>query len=492
MTVRLKLRQEWVLSERIGGGGFGQVYAAKSSGHELAVAKLVPKAPGAQRELLFVDLDGMRNVVPIIDSGETDDNWVLIMPRADKSLRQHLEEEADSLDVGKALTILSDIAIALVDLDGKVVHRDLKPENVLLLNRAWCLADFGISRFAEATTAPDTQKFALSTPYAAPERWRAERATIATDVYSFGVIAYELLSGSLPFMGPESQDFREQHLHKAPANLANVPAALGAIVEECLYKPAEARPRPTNLLMRLGRVGESAPSMGLAKLQEANLAETARRGESVRHESEHRSNAERRAALADAATSGLAKIAGALQEAIMEAAPSATMQTAREGGWSILLSQAEIQFVPAATTSSNPWGSGTPPAFDVVANTAMSIRIPPTRDQYEGRSHSLWYCDAQEAGNYQWFETAFMISPLISSRGRQDPFALSPSEKSAQAVGTGMAEIQVAWPFEPVSLGDLNEFINRWAGWFADAAQGKLQHPRSMPERSPEGSWRRA
>lgn len=461
MTVRLKLRQEWALGDRIGGGGFGQVYAAKSSGHELAVAKLVPKAPGAQRELLFVDLDGIRNVVPIIDSGETVDSWVLIMPRAEKSLRQHLEEEAVPLDVGKAVTILSDIAIALVDLERKVVHRDLKPENVLLLNGAWCLADFGISRFAEATTAPDTQKFALSAPYAAPERWRAERATIATDVYSFGVIAYELLSGLLPFMGPELQDLREQHLHNSPANLANVPAALEAIVEECLYKSAEARPRPTNLLMRLRRVGENGSSMGLAKLQEANLAETVRRGKSVRRESEHRSQAESRAALTHAATSGLIRIVGTLKEAIMEAAPSATMTTARGGGWSIRLSEAEIQFVPPATTSSNPWGSWTPPAFDVVAHAEMSIRIPPNRNKYEGRSHSLWYCDAQEADHYQWFETAFMISSLIPKRRRQNPFALSPSEESAKAVRTGMAEIEVAWPFSPLTFGDMDEFISR-------------------------------
>ena len=56
---------------------------------------------------------------------------------------------------------MEDIDNALIDLDGKVVHRDLKPANVLLLDGHWCLADFGISRYAEASTASDTQKFAL-------------------------------------------------------------------------------------------------------------------------------------------------------------------------------------------------------------------------------------------------------------------------------------------------------------------------------------------
>ncbi len=490
MSVRLKLGQEWILGERIGEGGFGQVYAARSSDCEAAVAKLVPKAPEAKRELLFVNLDDVRNVVPIIDSGETDDSWVLIMPRAEKSLRHHLDEVAGLLDVPDAVAILLEVASALADLDGKVVHRDLKPENILLLDGNWCLADFGISRYAEATTAPDTRKYALSPPYAAPERWREERATIATDVYSLGVIAYELLSDSLPFVGPELHNFREQHLHSDPASLGNVPPALGALIEECLYKPAEARPSPANLLARLARIEELAPSEGLAKLQEANLAEVARRGESARRESEIRSEVERRAALVDVATKGLTKIADTLRSTITQAAPAAAVQSGRDGGWSIRLNQAELEFVPPATTSGSPWGSRPPPKFDVIAHAALSIRIPPNRYEYDGRSHSLWYCDAREAGRFQWFETAFMYSPLLPKRGRQNPFALDPGEEAAKAFWTGGSEFQAAWPFTPLSIGDLDEFIDRWASWFAGAAQGQLQHPRSMPERSPEGSWR--
>jgi hypothetical protein len=79
--MRLKLHSEWELGERIDGGGFGEVDAAKSSTNSSAVAKLVPKAPGADRELLFVNPEGVRNVVPVIDNGEFKDSWVLVMPR---------------------------------------------------------------------------------------------------------------------------------------------------------------------------------------------------------------------------------------------------------------------------------------------------------------------------------------------------------------------------------------------------------------------------
>jgi serine/threonine-protein kinase len=119
--------------------------------------------------------------------------------------------------------------------------------------------------------------------------------------------------------------------------------------------------------------------------------------------------------------------------------------------------------------------------------TYQDLAIP-----YEGRVHSLWYCDGQEKGRYQWFETAFVVRAFIPKRGRKNPFALNPGEQSAKALWNGIAEWQVAWPFTLLNIGDLDEFVNRWAGWFANAAQGQLSHPSSMPERSPQGSWRRS
>jgi serine/threonine protein kinase len=169
VTERLSLASEWTLGERIGQGGFGRVVEAGSELVPHAVAKLVPKGQGAERELLFVDLASARNVVPIIDHGETKDSWVLIMPRASKSLRDHIDAAQGRLPLREALAVLTDIATALSDLQDRVVHRDLKPENVLMLDGRWCLADFGISRYAEATTAPDTRKYALTPQYAAPE-----------------------------------------------------------------------------------------------------------------------------------------------------------------------------------------------------------------------------------------------------------------------------------------------------------------------------------
>ncbi len=486
---QLELSRTWVVGDRVGGGGFGQVYQVKS-GEEEAAAKLIPKAPGADRELLFVNLADVRNVVPIIDSGEHEDYWVLVMPLAEMSLREHLDRSGRLLAVPDAIEALKDICEALADLDGRVVHRDLKPENVLRLDGRWCLADFGISRYAEATTAPDTQKFALSPPYAAPERWRSERATASTDVYAVGVMAYEMLAGSRPFPGPSLERYRDQHLHAEPPHLADVPAAFSALVDECLYKAPGARPTAANLRARLDRVAQQPQSEGVARLEDANRAEVRRQGAASRHQSEAQTEGERRAALAAAAERSFERISIALRDAITAAAPAATLSASQGGSWSIRLNLAELRLSPVTRHRPGDWGGWQAPAFDVVSTASLDLKIPANQSQYEGRTHSLWFGDIQHAGSYGWFESAFMITPGIPWRGRQNPFALDPGEESAKAVGPGMAEYQVAWPFTQLIVGELDEFIDRWAGWFGDAAEGRLNHPSTMPERQPTGSWR--
>src|SRR5262249_44698239 len=295
-------------------------------------------------------------------------------------------------------------------------------ENVLLLDGHWCLADFGVSRYAEATTAPDTRRFAMSPPYAAPERWRDERATTATDVYSLGVIAYELLTQQRPFDGP---DLRRQHLEVSPPHLQGVPTPLGALVEECLYKAPGARPTPANILARLARVLDRPRSAGLAKLEEANRQNAIRRGEVERRQSVYRSDVERRKALFHAAVHGFARVADALKEAIMLAASSASVSKGIEPGWTIQMNRAELRLSPPVASPERPLGQSANPSFEVIAYAQISLQgLSTDYYSYEGRSHSLWFCDAQEAGKYQWFETAFMLSPLMASTSPVVPFAL--------------------------------------------------------------------
>jgi serine/threonine-protein kinase len=382
---------------------------------------------------------------------------------------------------------LSEIAIALSELDGRVVHRDLKPENVLLLDGQWCLADFGISRYAEATTAPDTRKHAMTPPYAAPERWRAERATGATDVYSLGVMAFEMLTGARPFLGPNFEDYREQHLHSDVPTMKNGSSGLRALVGEMLFKAAGARPSAANLLARLERSEQQQRSGGLAKLGEVHLQEVARRSEGERLASEKRSLAEVRKDLFRAGSAMLKSVQDDLVQAILEAAPSATQGgSGKLKGATISVAAAQLELAPVSETPVSPW-EWEAPKFDVVAHSAIIVRVPQNRYGYGGRSHSLWYCDALEVGRFEWVEIAFMVSPLMGKSTAMRPFMADPGMVSAKALWNGMAEYQLAWPMERL---DSESFIDRWANWLGDAAQGTLQSPSTMPERPTPRVWR--
>ncbi|MEV2196504.1 serine/threonine-protein kinase [Streptomyces phaeochromogenes] len=490
--MRLALNKEWAVGARIGDGGFGAVFEAENTVGEKAAVKLVPKVPGTEREMLFTDLDGVRNVVPIIDSGEHEDQWVLVMPRAEKSLRDHLQEHGQ-LPLNEAVAVLSDVAEALADLkDREVVHRDLKPENILLLGGRWCLADFGIARYAEATTAQHTYKGGGSLPYMAPEVWKYQRATGATDIYALGVLAYELLEGTRPFTGPAEHDYQEQHLHGTPPPLTAAPPLLAALITECLYKAPQARPAAANVLARLGQIPVAALSGGLAALAEANQGAVARQAEADRRASAHATEADRRKALLEAATTSFSFIADAFLTTLTTAAPSAEVRRGNQGGWAVRIDDAQLTLSGPRETAPEIWRTtSTPAPFDVIASATLSLKVPANYHGYEGRSHSLWYADAQTEDQYQWFETAFMDSALRGTARTMEPFALDPHHESRAAVSPGMMMHQVAWPFLPLVIGDLDELISRWAAWLAQAATGRLTHPSTMPERDPQGSWRR-
>lgn len=404
------------------------------------------------------------------------------MPRAKKSLRAHLQNGPLALE--EAVRVLTDIAETLTDLDGQVVHRNLKPENVLLLNGRWCLADFGIARYAEATTAQLTYKFAGTLPYMAPERWKNQRATSASDIYTLGILAYELLEGTIPFTGPDETSFAEQHLRGNPPPLTAAPALLAALITECLYKAPQARPAPANVLERLRRIPDGALTGGLAALVEADREVVVRRAEGDRQASEQATEAERREDLFAASATSLNLISGQLLTAITGVVSTATVHRENEGGWTIRLSDAELALTGPKEISE---AAGQP--FDVIAAATITVKTSVARRGYEGRSHSLWYADAQVAEQYQWFETAFMALAFSGAVSSTDPFALDPGEGRA-AIARGIGTRQAAWPFTPLVIGELDEFIDRWARWLADAATGRLEHPSQMPERDPQGSWR--
>ena len=315
--------------------------------------------------------------------------------------------------------MLADVVSGVCDLAGQVVNRDIKPENILLLDGKWCLADFGISRYTEATTDEDTRKRAFTPAYCAPERWRSERAVSASDVYSVGILMYELLTGGRPFVGPSAEDYREQHLHMNPPEIESVPTAIATLCDECLYKAPGARPTAATALARLERSSATATiSQARSRLAGANQLEVQRRAEQALRVSQELSDVERRRSLYEAAVASFSDVVRELLDVIAEEAPAARIVRSRDKfAARVELSGAVLAVSTITHTDPDPWNYD-PPAFDVIAHSSIELSIPRTRHGYEGRSHSIWYCDAAQAGVYTWYETSFMIS-LPSLRDRK-------------------------------------------------------------------------
>lgn len=194
---------------------------------------------------------------------------------------------------------------------------------------------------------------------------------------------------------------------------------------------------------------------------------------------------ESRQELFRAARQSFERIKDALIEAVLEAAPLTNASTTYRG-LNIGLGNGALIIDPVHMTPADCLAaSGHEPPFDVIAYTTIVVRKPRDRYDYEGRAHSLWFCDAHDEGVYRWYELAFMVSGLSPERFAFEPFDLIPADRNAAGALAPVMDIrQVAWQPLPFDQGDEEQFIERWMKWFAASADGTLSRPSRMPENS--------
>lgn len=195
------------------------------------------------------------HIVPLLQSGEVRGILYYTMPFIEgESLRSRLDREG-ALPLPEALRILRHIASAIsyAHRNG-VVHRDIKPDNVLLTDEFALVADFGVARALSASTNQTDSRLtssgvALGTPtYMAPEQALADpEIDHRADIYAFGVMAYEVLTGAPPFKGKSAQATLAAHVVQAPDPIESkregIPPAIAAMVMQCLEKKPSDRPQ---------------------------------------------------------------------------------------------------------------------------------------------------------------------------------------------------------------------------------------------------------
>jgi eukaryotic-like serine/threonine-protein kinase len=275
--VTIALTGRYRIEREVGRGGMATVYLAEDERHhrKVAIKVLHPELSailGPDRFLKEIELTASLqhpHILPLFDSGSADGHLYYVMPYVvGESLRARLLRDRQ-LPLADALRIATEVADALEYAHQRgVIHRDIKPENILLHGGHSLVADFGIALAVQQASGERLTQTGLSlgTPqYMSPEQTMGEREVgPRSDVYSLGVVMYEMLIGEPPFVGPTAQAIVAKMMTEDPRRLIpqrrTIPPAVEDAVLTALDKlPADRFASASAFAQALARPGAGHP-----------------------------------------------------------------------------------------------------------------------------------------------------------------------------------------------------------------------------------------
>ena len=252
------LKGRYLLGEVIGKGGMAVVYKAYDfrTGRTVAVKVLRDQysqdaefVRRFQQEAEAASAITHENLIDIYDVGEQNGTRFIVMEYVDGMTLKSLIKEHGALDNYSAITIARQICTALqVAHDAHIIHRDIKPQNILLDRKGIAvLADFGIAKTSDTQTITgDGESGVLgSVHYFSPEQARGEGANACSDLYSLGVVLYDMVTAELPFQGDTAVAIALHHMNTEPTppieRNPRVTPALNEIILKAIRKKPEDR-----------------------------------------------------------------------------------------------------------------------------------------------------------------------------------------------------------------------------------------------------------
>lgn len=280
MEQRTVIDGRYTLSDLVGAGGMARVFLARDGVLERDVALKILRDQYAEneefverfrREALSISRLSHPNIVQIFDRGETENSHYYIAMEyvAGGTLKDRIIREGP-LELRKAAEVAAQVASALrIAHENGIIHRDIKPQNILVSESGDVkVADFGIAYAATATAISDASNILGTVRYMAPEQVIGEPVTPASDLYSLGVVLYEMLTGQVPFEAETPVAIFTKHIHEPPQPPdeadPGIPASMSALVLKLLAKNPEDRyPNAGMLISDLWRVIDGEDSLAL-------------------------------------------------------------------------------------------------------------------------------------------------------------------------------------------------------------------------------------
>ena len=249
-----KINDRYEVIRSIGEGGMANVYLAYDTilDRNVAVKVLRGDLSGDekfvrrfQREALSASSLAHPNIVEMYDVGEDNGVYFIVMEYIEGKTLKQLLKKRGTLTLSESIDIMLQLTDGMAHAhDSYIIHRDLKPQNIMIKDDGQIkITDFGIAMALNATQLTQTNSVMGSVHYLPPEQASGKRCTTKSDIYSMGIIFYELLSGSLPFKGDNAVEIALKHMRDPLPSLREENSAIPQSIENIIRRATAKNPK---------------------------------------------------------------------------------------------------------------------------------------------------------------------------------------------------------------------------------------------------------
>ncbi len=249
-----KINDRYQIIRTIGEGGMANVYLAHDLILDRDVAVKILRGDLAddekfvrrfQREAIAASSLSHPNIVEMYDVGEDDGKYYIVMEYIEGKTLKNLIKKRGGLTLPEVIDIMTQLTSAIACAhDSNIIHRDIKPQNVLIKEDGLVkITDFGIAMALNSNELTQTNSVMGSVHYLPPEQANGKGATIKSDIYSLGIVMFELLTGQLPFKGDNAVEIAIKQMKNQIPSVCNINSLIPQSVENIILKACAKNPK---------------------------------------------------------------------------------------------------------------------------------------------------------------------------------------------------------------------------------------------------------